>query len=177
MVATPSDTDIVAFTEGGQAYLDAVAAGVVVFDGAMGTSLQEAGLTADDFGGDDLDGCNEVLAVTRPDVLRAVHDSFFEVGCDVVETDTFGANAIPLGEYGLEDRVEELNLAAVRVAREAADHWTGTTGQRRFVAGSIGPGTKFPSLGQITFDEMKAIYREQAEALLRGGVDLRLIHN
>jgi len=122
------------FTEGGQAYMDAIADRVVVFDGAMGTSVQNMDVTAADFGSDDLDGCNEILGVTRPDVVRAIHDSFLEVGVDVIETNTFGANAVPLAEYSLEDRVEEINLANVRIAREAADHWTETTGQRRFVA-------------------------------------------
>ncbi|RMH85649.1 MAG: methionine synthase [Actinomyces sp.] len=149
-------------------------AGVVVFDGAMGTSLQAAGLGPDDFGGPDLEGCNEILGLSRPDVVRAVHDSFLAVGVDVIETNTFGAFAVPLGEYGLEGRVREINLANARIAREAADHWS-ATGRRRFVAGSVGPGTRFPSLGQIRFEELAPLYAEQVAALLDGGVDLVLI--
>ena len=104
--------------------------------------------TADDFGGPDLEGCNEILVVTRPDAVDQVHRSFFEVGCDVVETDTFGAFAPVLAEYGLADRVRELNLAAAGLARKAADDFS-TPDRPRWVAGSIGPGTKFPTLGQI----------------------------
>ncbi len=173
-LSTALALDELPYTDGGRAYLDAVEAGVVVFDGAMGTSLQEAGLGADDFGGPELEGCNEILGVTRPDVVRAVHDSFLAVGVDVVETNTFGAFAVPLAEYGLEHRVHEINLANARIARRAADHWT-ATGRRRFVAGSVGPGTRFPSLGQIRFEELAAMYRDQVAALLEGGVDLILV--
>ena len=131
-------------------YVEAVTNRVVVYDGAMGTSLQGAGLTADDFGSDDLEGCNELLSVTRPDVVRAVHASFLEVGVDVVETNSFGGFSVPLSEYGLEDRVHELNVAAARIAKEVALEFS-TTDRPRWVAGSIGPGTKFATLGQITY--------------------------
>src|SRR5450631_3669566 len=124
-------------------YLQATAERVLIFDGAMGTNLQLADLTADDFGGPDLEGCNEILAVSRPDVVDRVHRSFFEVGCDVVETDTFGAFAPVLAEYGQADRVHELNLAAAHLARAAADDFS-TPERPRWVAGSVGPGTKFP---------------------------------
>ncbi|MDA8341789.1 MAG: methionine synthase, partial [Actinomycetota bacterium] len=155
-------------------YLRAARERVVVFDGAMGTNLQLAGLTAEDFGGPDLEGCNELLVVTRPDVVAGIHRSFLEVGCDVIETDTFGAFAPVLAEYGQEHRVEELNLAAARLARSVADEFA--TGDRpRWVAGSIGPGTKFPTLGQIRYAELRDAYRQQAAALLAGGVDLILI--
>src|SRR3974377_1045905 len=107
-------------------YLRAVAERVVIFDGAMGTNLQLAGLTADDFGGPDLEGCNELLVVTRPDIVAGVHRSFLEVGCDVVETDAFGAFAPVLAEYGQEHRVHELNLAAARLPRQAADRYATT---------------------------------------------------
>ena len=114
---------------------------VLVFDGATGTSLQGLGLTADDFGGPDLEGCNENLAVTKPDAVKAVHRQFLEVGCDVIETDTFGAASIVLAEYGLEDKAFELNKRAAELAREMADEFS-TPEKPRFVAGSMGPTTK-----------------------------------
>jgi len=155
-------------------YLQAARERVVVFDGAMGTNLQMQELTADDFGGPDLEGCNELLVVTRPDAVDKVHRSFFEVGCDVVETDTFGAFAPVLAEYGLSDRVRELNLAAVGIARRAADDFS-TPDKPRWVAGSIGPGTKFPTLGQISYADLRDAYEEQSDALLEGGADLLII--
>ncbi len=155
-------------------YLQAASERVIVFDGAMGTNLQLAQLTADDFGGPDLEGCNELLVATRPDVVDRVHRSFFEVGCDVVETDTFGAFAPVLAEYGQADRVRELNLAAAALARDAARDFS-TPDRPRWVAGSIGPGTKFPTLGQIRYAELRHAYEEQATALLEGGVDLVIV--
>jgi 5-methyltetrahydrofolate--homocysteine methyltransferase len=160
--------------ERGAAYLAAAAERVVVFDGAMGTSLQLLDLSADDFGGAVLEGCNEVLVVSRPDAVASVHRSFLEAGSDVVETDTFGGFSVVLAEYGLAERVEELNLAAARLARQATDEFD--SAQRpRWVAGSIGPGTRFPTLGQIPYAELRDAYQEQAEALLRGGVDLLIV--
>jgi len=155
-------------------YLQAARERVVIFDGAMGTNLQVQELTADDFGGPDLEGCNEILVVTRPDAVDKVHRSFFEVGCDVVETDTFGAFGPVLAEYGLSDRVRELNLAAVAIARQAADDYS-TPDKPRWVAGSIGPGTKFPTLGQIRYADLRDAYDEQCDALIEGGADLILI--
>jgi 5-methyltetrahydrofolate--homocysteine methyltransferase len=155
-------------------YLQSVHERVVVFDGATGTNLQLRDLGPDDFGGPALEGCNEILVVTRPDVVSELHASFLEVGCDVVETDTFGAFAVPLAEYGIEDRTEELNLAAARIARSVADDYS-TPDHPRWVAGSIGPGTKFPSLGNIRFAELRDAYQVQVGALLEGGVDLLVI--
>jgi len=155
-------------------YLDAVRERVVIFDGAAGTNLQLRDLTADDFGGPDFEGCNEILVVTRPEVVADLHRSFLEVDVDVIETNSFGASSITLAEYGIADRAHELNLAAARIAREAADAFD-TPGRPRWVAGSIGPGTKFPSLGQIRFAEVRDAYEEQAAGLLEGGVDLLLI--
>ena len=155
-------------------YLQAVSERVVVFDGAMGTNLQMAGLTADDFGGPDLEGCNELLVVTRPDVVEQVHRSFYEVGCDVVETDTFGAFAPVLAEYGQGHRVRELNLAAVTLARNAAEEFA-TPDRPRWVAGSIGPGTKFPTLGQTRYADLRDAYEEQSAALIEGGADLIIV--
>jgi len=145
---------------------------VLVYDGAMGTNLQKHNLKAEDFWGKE--GCNEILVLSRPDAIRGVHAAFLEAGCDVIETDSFGSTNIVLAEYGLEDNVRELNLAAARLARSVADEYS-TPEQPRFVAGSIGPTTKLPSLGHITYDEMYASYLEQAEALIEGGVDVLLV--
>jgi 5-methyltetrahydrofolate--homocysteine methyltransferase len=157
-----------------ETYLDAVAQRVVVYDGAFGTYTQALDLTADDYGGPSLEGCPEVLAVTRPDVIAGMHDAYLAVGVDAVETATFGGFAHVLGEYGIAHRVHELNVAAARIAREVADGYA-ADGRPRWVAGSIGPGTKLPSLGHITFAELRDAYEEQAVALLEGGVDLFLI--
>jgi 5-methyltetrahydrofolate--homocysteine methyltransferase len=160
-------------------YLAALAGRVLVFDGAMGTSIQRYDLTADDFGGDALEGCNDYLVITRPDVIGEIHASFLEAGCDVVETDTFRSNRITLREYALQDRVGEINLAAARLAREVADRYA-TADRPRFVAGSIGPSGFLPSasdptLGNVTFAELVPVFAEQAAALVEGGVDVLLI--
>ncbi|QNI94485.1 methionine synthase [Synechococcus sp. A15-127] len=147
---------------------------VLVFDGATGTSLQQMDLTADDFGGLELEGCNENLVVTRPDAVQAVHRQFLEAGCDVIETDTFGAASIVLAEYGLEDHAHALNKKAAELAREMADQYS-TAEKPRFVAGSMGPTTKLPTLGHIDFDTMRASFREQAEGLIAGDVDLFIV--
>ena len=156
------------------AYLAALERGPVVFDGATGTNLQLRELTADDFGGAALEGCNEVLCVTRPDVITQLHRSFLEVGVDVIETNSFGGFSVVLAEYGLADRAHELALASASLARGVADEYA-TPDSPRWVAGSIGPGTKFPSLGQIRFDDLSASYEELAYGLLEGGVDLLVV--
>jgi len=166
--------DAMAMDRAGADYLSAARQRVVIFDGAMGTSLQLAGLGADDFGGPELEGCNEALVLTRPDVVGAVHRSFLNVGCDVVETDAFGAFSVVLAEYGLADRVEAINLAAARIARAEADA-VATADHPRWVAGNLGPGTRFPTLGQIPYITLRHAYQEQAMALLRGGVDLLVV--
>lgn len=144
---------------------------VIVFDGAMGTMLQ--GLAKpEDYAG--YEGCTEILNVTRPDLVQQMHAAYLEVGCDAVETNTLGANSIVLSEYGMPERAYELNVAAARLARETADAFS-TSSRRRYVAGSIGPGTKLPSLGQIDPDEMLDAYRTAASGLLDGGVDLLII--
>jgi 5-methyltetrahydrofolate--homocysteine methyltransferase len=155
-------------------FLDAVRERVVIFDGATGTNLQMRNLTADDFGGDALEGCNELLVATRPDVVADLHASFFDVGVDVVETNSFGSFSIPLGEYGLADRAHELSKRAASIAREVADSYS-RPGERRWVAGSMGPGTKMPTLGHIRFADLRDALEEQASGLLEGGVDLLLI--
>ena len=154
------------------AYLQAVRDRVVIYDGAMGTSLQAHDLSLDDYWAKE--GCSEVLVLSRPDVVRDIHASFFKVGCDVVETNTFGATRIVLAEYDLQDKVAEINLAAVSLARQVADDFS-TPEKPRFVAGSMGPTTKLPSLGHIGFDDMAEAYQEQAAALIEGGVDVLLI--
>jgi 5-methyltetrahydrofolate--homocysteine methyltransferase len=158
----------------GTAYLEAVARRVVIYDGAMGTNLQLADLGPEDFGGPALEGCNEALVLHRPDVITAVHRSFLDAGVDVIETDAFGAFSVVLAEYGLADRVTDINLAAARLAREAADA-AATAERPRWVAGNLGPGTRFPSLGQISYAELRDAYCEQATALLQGGVDLLVV--
>jgi 5-methyltetrahydrofolate--homocysteine methyltransferase len=145
---------------------------VLVFDGAMGTAIQDRGLTADDFHG--LEGCNEFLVLTRPDVVREIHAGYLSVGCDAVETNTFGASRLVLAEYGLGDRAYEINRVAAALAGEVTRDF-GTATRPRFVVGAMGPGTRLPSLGQIGFDELLAMYREQAQGLLDGGVDVLLV--
>ena len=158
----------------GQTYLEAVDERVIVFDGAFGTYVQDLDLSADDFGGPSLEGCNEMLCLTRPDVIRGMHAAFLDVGVDAVETASFGSFGVVLGEYGIADRAYDLNVAAAALAREVADQYS-ADGRPRFVAGSIGPGTKLPSLGFITFAALRDSYEVQARGLLDGGVDLFLI--
>jgi 5-methyltetrahydrofolate--homocysteine methyltransferase len=160
-------------------YLDALAERVLIYDGAMGTSLQAMQLSADDFGGESYAGCNDVLVLTRPDAVESVHRSFLEVGVDVIETDTFRANRLTLAEFGLGQQVTEINQAAASLARRLADEF-GTPDRPRFVAGSMGPSGKLPSaddpdLSNITFDELADVFREQTVGLIQGGVDVLLI--
>jgi 5-methyltetrahydrofolate--homocysteine methyltransferase len=155
-------------------YLGALRERAVVFDGAMGTSLQLQDLHADDFGGAQYEGCNEMLVLTSPAAVERVHRSFLDVGSEVVETDTFGAFSVVLAEYGVADRAHEINVAAARLARRVADQYSSPAGPR-WVAGSIGPGTKFPTLGQIPYARLRDAYEEQATGLLEGGVDFLLV--
>jgi 5-methyltetrahydrofolate--homocysteine methyltransferase len=155
-------------------YLDSVNDRLVVFDGAFGTFIQSLDLSPDDFGGAELEGCNEMLCLSRPDVIAAMHDDFFAVGVDVVETASFGSFSTVLQEYGIADRAHALNAAAARIAKEVASGWAGD-GRPRYVAGSIGPGTKLPSIGHIGFTDLRDAYEEQARGLLEGGVDLFII--
>ncbi len=147
---------------------------IVVFDGAMGTSIQARNPTADDYGGERLAGCNEYLVISNPAMIRDVHAGFLEAGADVIETDTFGGTSVVLAEYGLQERVFELNRAAARLARETADQFT-TPARPRFVAGSMGPTTKLPTLGHITFGELERAFYDQAAGLAEGGTDLLVI--
>ncbi|MQA92760.1 MAG: methionine synthase [Gemmatimonas sp.] len=160
-------------------YLDALRERVLVFDGAMGTSIQQYDLSAADFGGEALEGCNDHLVISRPDVIEEIHVSFLEAGADVLETDTFRSNRITLAEYGLGEEVRRINVAAAGLARRVADRFASAE-QPRFVAGSIGPSGFLPSasdptLGNITFDELVPVFAEQASGLIDGGVDVLLI--
>jgi 5-methyltetrahydrofolate--homocysteine methyltransferase len=153
-------------------FLEALSQRVLVTDGAMGTMLQAADLTLDDFEG--LEGCNEILNVTRPDVVRSIHDAYFEAGADLVETNTFGANLANLGEYDIPERIYELAEAGARIARESADAWS-TPERPRWVLGSVGPGTKLPSLGHVAFAQLRDAYKTQTAGMLAGGIDAVLV--
>ncbi|MFD7569870.1 methionine synthase [Streptomyces sp. NPDC059810] len=146
---------------------------VVVADGAMGTMLQAADPTLEDFR--NLEGCNEILNLTRPDIVASVHDAYFSVGVDCVETNTFGANLAALAEYGIEHQVYELSEAGARIARAAADAHTAADGRPRWVLGSMGPGTKLPTLGHVTYEPLRDAFQQNAEGLVRGGADALLI--
>jgi 5-methyltetrahydrofolate--homocysteine methyltransferase len=155
-------------------FLAALAQRVLIFDGAFGTWMQERDLGPDDFGGLELEGCNEILVATRPDLIQDLHRAFFDVGVDAVETATFGAFPVVLDEYDIPERTVELNEDAARLAKEVA-HGYSTPERPRFVIGSVGPGTKLPSLGHIRFADLRDAYVPQMEGLLRGGVDVLLI--
>ena len=145
---------------------------VAIYDGAMGTNIQKRNPTLDDYWGKE--NCSEVLVLSRPDIIRDIHADFFRVGCDIVETNTFGGSRIVLGEFELGDRVHEINVKAAQLARGVAQQFS-TKDKPRFVAGSLGPTTKLPSLGHIGFDAMVAAYEEQAAALIEGGIDVLLV--
>ncbi|HVB06907.1 MAG TPA: methionine synthase [Acidimicrobiales bacterium] len=155
-------------------YLSLLGERVLIYDGATGTNLQLRELSADDFGGPSLEGCNEHLVLTRPDVVQDIHRSFLEVGVDAVKTNSFGAFSVVLADYGIADQAHTLARRSAELAREVADGYT-TPDRPRFVAGAIGPGTKFPTLGQIPFAALRDAYQEEADGLLEGGVDLLLI--
>ncbi|MFE2925278.1 methionine synthase [Streptomyces goshikiensis] len=152
---------------------EALATRVVVADGAMGTMLQAQDPTLEDF--QNLEGCNEVLNVTRPDIVRSVHEEYFSVGVDCVETNTFGANFAALAEYDIPERNFELSESGARIAREVADEFTAATGQQRWVLGSMGPGTKLPTLGHIDYATIRDAYQINAEGLISGGADALLV--
>ena len=148
---------------------------ILILDGAMGTMIQNANLTAEDYGGPLYEGCNEILNIYRPELIRQIHEAYLEAGADILETNTFGANPIVLAEYGLENKTEELNIAAVKLAKEAIKKYE-TKDLPRFVAGSMGPTTKTLSVtGGVTFEEMEDAYFRQAKALMMGGADLLLL--
>ncbi|MZD07215.1 methionine synthase, partial [Streptomyces sp. SID5785] len=152
---------------------EAFASRVVVADGAMGTMIQAQDPSLADF--QDLEGCNEVLNVTRPDIVRSVHEAYFGAGVDCVETNTFGANLAALGEYDIPGRIHELSEAGARIAREVADAHDAGDGRQRWVLGSMGPGTKLPTLGHVTYGALRDGYQQNAEGLLAGGADALLV--
>ncbi|WP_411114774.1 methionine synthase [Streptomyces sp. 029-5] len=156
-----------------EALREALATRVVVADGAMGTMLQAQDPTMDDF--QNLEGCNEILNVTRPDIVRSVHEEYFAVGVDCVETNTFGTNYAALAEYDIPERVFELAESGARIAREVADEFTASTGQQRWVLGSMGPGTKLPTLGHAPYLTLRDAYQQNAEGMIAGGADALLV--
>ncbi|MBW5448180.1 methionine synthase [Cohnella sp. CFH 77786] len=148
---------------------------ILILDGAMGTMIQQADLTAEDFGGDALEGCNEMLVLTRPDVIAGIHEAYLAAGADIIETNTFGATGVVLAEYDIPEKAREINLEAARLAREACDKYS-TPDKPRYAAGALGPTTKTLSVtGGVTFDELIESYHEQTVALIEGGVDCILI--
>jgi len=158
-----------------QALEDLLAERVLVLDGAMGTMLQECRLTAEDFGGASLEGCNENLVRTRPDVVLKIHRAYLEAGADIIETNSFGGTKLVLAEYGLDGDAHGVNLQAARLARQAADEFSSSV-KPRFVAGAMGPTTKAISVtGGVTFPELVDNFYQQAQALLEGGADLLLL--
>ena len=178
-------------TENKELIINALLQRILVLDGAMGTQIQRFGLEESDFRGNEfstiernLKGCNDVLCLTRPDVIKQIHADYLNAGADIIETNSFNANAVSLADYGIEPFVDSINMAAARIAREAADECHARTGRRCWVAGSIGPTGKTlsmsasvenPAARELDFDTLKEAYRQQIEALLRGGVDLLLV--
>src|SRR6478609_8125715 len=155
-------------------FLETVKERIVVFDGAMGTNLQVQNLTLDDFGGLRFEGCNENLLVTRPDAVEKVHAGFLEVGCDVVETNSFNGTPVDFAEYDIEDKAYDMNVLAARLAKRVAADYA-TPAKPRWVAGSMGPGRKLPTLGHISFADLRDAYKVQVAGLLDGGVDLLIV--
>ena len=158
-----------------QALLEALESRILVLDGAMGTMIQRQNLTAADFGGPALEGCNDYLVLTRPDIILGIHREYFEAGSDIVETDTFNGHEVSLSEYDLAHKAAEINREAARLARQAADEFS-RGGKQRFVAGSMGPTTRSVTVGgNVTFEALRAGYYTQAKALIEGGADFLLI--
>ncbi|WP_339830870.1 methionine synthase [Paenibacillus sp. FSL R7-0272] len=154
---------------------DAIKQRILILDGAMGTMIQQVDLTSEDFGGEDLDGCNEMLVLTRPDLIQRIHEDYLEAGADLIETNTFGATSVVLAEYDIQDRAREINLEAARIAKAAVDRFS-TPESPRYVVGAMGPTTKTLSVtGGVTFQELVDSYFEQALALIEGGVDALLL--
>jgi len=156
-----------------QTLLDELSQRVIVADGAMGTMLQDAGPTLDDFL--QLEGCNEILNDTRPDIVESIHDAYFEVGVDCVETNTFGANWSNLSDYGIDERIEELSQKGAEIARKSAEKFEAQDGRMRWVLGSMGPGTKLPSLGHTDYAFLKSTFERQAAGLIAGGADAFMV--
>ncbi|HET9224726.1 MAG TPA: homocysteine S-methyltransferase family protein, partial [Roseiflexaceae bacterium] len=161
-------------------YLEALKQRVLIFDGAMGTSIDTFNLTAEDFGGTRTEGNRDYLVITRPDVIERIHSSFMDAGCDVLETDTFQSTRLRLEEWGLAEQTHAISYAAAQLARKVADRYEARDGRPRYVAGSIGPTGKLPSsddpaLSDVTFDQLSDTFHEQAVALIEGGADVLLV--
>src|SRR5947208_12383326 len=162
-------------------FLEALAQRVIIYDGAMGTNIQGYQLTAQDYGREATEGCNEYLVLAKPTIIEEIHTGFIEVGSDVIETDSFTGSRLKLDEYGLGALTHEINFTAAQIARRIADRYS-TPEQPRFVAGSIGPTGMLPSsddplLSNITYQQLVDIFSEQATYLLEGGVDVLLIES
>jgi 5-methyltetrahydrofolate--homocysteine methyltransferase len=155
-------------------FLDLLKEKIVVFDGAMGTYLQSLNLSIDDWGGPNFENCSENLLYTRPEAIERVHTSFLEIGCDVIENNSFGGSEVVLAEFGIADKTYDVNRRAAELAKRIATDYS-TADKPRFVAGSIGPGTKLPTLGHITYRDLKNAYREQVRGLFDGGSDLLIV--
>ena len=155
-------------------FLDLLKEKIVIFDGAMGTYLQSLNLTLDDWGGANFENCSENLLYTRPDAIEQVHTSFLEVGCDVIETNSFGGSEVVLAEFGIVEKTYDINRRAAELAKRVASDFS-TAAKPRFVAGSIGPGTKLPTLGHIGYVDLKNAYVEQVRGLMDGGSDLLIV--
>ena len=155
-------------------FLDILKERIIVFDGAMGTNLQVQNLSLDDFGGLRFEGCNENLLVTRPDAVEKVHAAFLDVGCDVIETNSFNGTPVDFAEYDIGDQAYDMNVRAARLAKRIASDYS-TKEKPRFVAGSMGPGRKLPTLGHISFAELRDAYAVQVRGLLDGGADLLIV--
>src|SRR4030081_3272071 len=155
-------------------FLETLKERIVVFDGAMGTNLQVQNLTLDDFGGLRFEGCNENLLITRPDAVENVHTAFLDVGCDVIETNSFNGTPVDFAEYDIAEQAYDMNVRAARLAKLVASDYS-TKARPRWVAGSMGPGRKLPTLGHISFAELKAAYGVQVAGLLDGGADLLIV--
>ncbi|MBK6589420.1 MAG: methionine synthase [Acidobacteria bacterium] len=155
-------------------FLELLKEKIIVFDGAMGSNLQALNLTIDDWGGSNFENCSENLLYTRPDAIETVHRSFLDVGCDVIETNSFGGSEVVLTEFGIAEKTYDVNKKAAELAKRLAGDYS-TYDKPRFVAGSIGPGTKLPTLGHITYNDLKDAYREQVRGLIDGGSDLMMV--
>jgi len=157
-----------------KSFFDLLKEKVIVFDGAMGSNLQALNLTIDDWGGPEFENCSENLLYTRPDAIETVHKGFLDVGCDVIETNSFGGSEVVLAEFGIAEKTYDVNKKAAELAKRLASDYS-TSDKPRFVAGSIGPGTKLPTLGHITYKNLKAAYREQVRGLIDGGSDILIV--
>ena len=155
-------------------FLDLLKEKVIVFYGAMGTYLQSLNLSIDDWGGPNFENCSENLLYTRPDAIETVHAAFLDVGCDVIETNSFGGSEVVLTEFGIVEKTYDVNFKAAELAKRIASDYS-TADKPRFVAGSIGPGTKLPTLGHINYRDLVNAYREQVRGLYDGGSDMLLV--